>query len=367
MENRLFGQTDIGKTRDNNEDAFLAEPVEGSNLLLAVVIDGVGGYEGGEVAAAIAQTCIRKSLAGLGREHILPAMVTAVREANQEIFTHKSQDPALDKMACVLTFVVADLEQNQFYYAHVGDTRLYLLRDKALVKITQDQSFVGFLEDSGRLTEAAAMQHPKRNEINQALGLEETARLRNDFIETGQSPFLPGDTLLLCSDGLTDRIDKEKITALLDQDHLPAVAQSLIDAANAAGGHDNITVVLVKNDKTPVQHQPAKPVPKQEVVASVPPPPALASTKNPVKLVKNRVWVVLLLLLSMGLLGLSGWLYLQLDLIQHQVRPLAPVYENPWQPLQLNLDTLKKPLRDSVYYTDSVAKPLKPHGKRSVR
>lgn len=367
MENRLFGQTDIGKARDNNEDAFLAESIGGSSLLLAVVIDGVGGYEGGEVAAAIAQTCIRKSLAGLDRKNILPALITAIKNANQEIFTHKSQDPALDKMACVLTLVVADPEQNQFYYAHVGDTRLYLLRDKALVKITQDQSFVGFLEDSGRLTEAAAMQHPKRNEINQALGLEETDRLRNDFIETGQSPFLPGDLLLLCSDGLTDRIDKEKITALLDQDHLPVMAQALIDAANAAGGHDNITVVLVKNDKIPAQHQPAKPAAKQEAEVSVPSPAPVPFTKNPVKVVRNRGWVVLLLLLSAGLLGLSGWLYMQLELIQHQVRPLAPVYENPWQPVQPGLDTLKKPLRDSVYYTDSVAKPLKPHGKRSDR
>ena len=104
-------------------------------------------------------------------------------------------------MACVLTLAVVDIEKNKFYYAHVGDTRLYLFRDNTLVKVSKDHSFVGFLEESGRLTEEAAMQHPKRNEINKALGLGVKFSASDDYIETGESPFLPGDLLLLCSDG----------------------------------------------------------------------------------------------------------------------------------------------------------------------
>ncbi len=93
-------------------------------------------------------------------------------------------------MACVLTCVVAHIKNNKFYYAHVGDTRLYLLRDHSLVKISKDHSVVGFLEESGRLSEEDAMRHPRRNEINKALGFEED--IDADLIETGESPFLTG-------------------------------------------------------------------------------------------------------------------------------------------------------------------------------
>ena len=118
-------------------------------------------------------------------------------------------------MACVLTLVLADVEENKFYYAHVGDTRLYLLRDNSLVKVSNDHSFVGFLEDNGRLTEEAAMRHPKRNEINKALGFDEEQLLQPDYIETAESPFLPSDILLLCSDGLSDMINQKTITSIL--------------------------------------------------------------------------------------------------------------------------------------------------------
>lgn len=367
MENRLFGQTDTGKVRDNNEDAFLAEPIAGGTLLLACVIDGVGGYEGGEVAAAIAQEGIRKNLNRLEGGQVAEALPAAIRLANQEIYRRKEEDALLKDMACVLTLVVADPENNQFYYAHVGDTRLYLLRDGALVKITRDQSFVGFLEESGRLTETEAMRHPKRNEINQALGLEDTDSLRDDFIETGHSPFLPGDILLLCSDGLTDRIGKERITdCLLKAEDLSGAVRFLIDEANDAGGNDNITVVLVRNDKTPVRHEPARTTGKQN--SSEAAPAAAITVPVVTKVVRNRGWLILLSLLSVALLGVSAWLYLQLDMLRkHQQRPVAPVYENPWQPLQAKRESLKIPLKDTVYYTDPVSKPLKPHAKDTSR
>ena len=139
----------------------------------------------------------------------------AIIAANDKINEEKKEAGINERMACVLTCVVADIKNNKCWYAHVGDTRVYLLRDHSLVKISKDHSDVGFLEESGRLSEEEAMRHPRRNEINKALGFEEDISTPEDFIETGESPFLPGDLLLLCSDGLTDMISSGSIMQVL--------------------------------------------------------------------------------------------------------------------------------------------------------
>lgn len=259
MAENYLGLTDTGRVRSNNEDAFIAQKIFHNRLILGCVIDGVGGYAGGEVAAAIAKETIvevfSKESANLQAQ-----MRQAFSLANERIAAAKQTDKGNDSMACVLTLVIADLEQNQFLYAHVGDTRLYLFRDASLIKVSKDHSFVGFLEDSGRLSEDAAMQHPKRNEINKALGFAGTIANGEDYIETGESPFLPGDLLLLCSDGLTDMVNKADITATLAlQTSLENKAAQLIAAANEKGGKDNITVALIYHDKAPVKQKATKP------------------------------------------------------------------------------------------------------------
>ncbi len=129
-----------------------------------------------------------------------------------------------------------------------------------MIKIARDHSFVGFLEDTGRLSEAAAMRHPKRNEINKALGFQKQIDLPDDYIETGKSPFLPGDMLLLCSDGLTDLVPKADITTVLTgSGSLAEKAAELVAEANRKGGKDNITVVLVHHDKPRTEHTPIRP------------------------------------------------------------------------------------------------------------
>jgi serine/threonine protein phosphatase PrpC len=251
MAENFFGLTDTGKVRDNNEDTFIAQFILNKRYILACVIDGVGGYHGGEVAAAIAKEEILKELEK-DKGDLISEMIAAFKRASSKIFTERQTNKEHEQMACVATLVVADIQNNQFVYAHVGDTRLYLLRDGSLIKISKDHSFVGYLEDSGRLTETAAMKHPKRNEINKALGFSEQIETDDTYIETGQSPFLPGDMLLLCSDGLTDMVDKNDITNLITgDDTLQQKVAALIETANNNGGNDNITVVLVKNDKTP--------------------------------------------------------------------------------------------------------------------
>ncbi|MEO6732543.1 MAG: protein phosphatase 2C domain-containing protein [Ferruginibacter sp.] len=259
MGEKYFGLTDPGRQRENNEDSFIAQTVFNDNFIVACVIDGVGGYAGGEIAAQLTRDEILDHLDKMP-VNIIDHMVSSLENANERIIREKEVSPQNEKMACVVTLAMVDLEKNIFYFAHVGDTRLYLFRDGSLIKVTRDHSTVGFLEESGRLTEEAAMQHPKRNEVNKALGYETQKGLTKDFIDKGESAFLPGDTILICSDGLTDMIPASKIISILnDEDDLAAKCVSLVNAANDAGGKDNVTVVLVRNDKSPILHTVTKP------------------------------------------------------------------------------------------------------------
>jgi len=311
MSDSFFGSTDTGKLRDNNEDAFIAQPIAGGRYIAACVIDGVGGYEGGEIAAGIAKETIVAQLQ-TDTNDLLHLMKQALIVANEKIYTEKANNRKNDSMACVATLAVADLTNNQFYYAHVGDTRLYLFRDHSLVKVTRDHSFVGFLEDSKRLSEKEAMRHPKRNEINKALGFDPDIAAVNDYIETGVSPFLPGDMLLVCSDGLSDMVDSASITAILtSQGSIAEKTKELIQAANKAGGKDNITVVLVQNNKKPVVQKATKPVlvkknkPPEEKAEPVPQP---APIKQPVK-APNKIAIPILTVLCIALAGVVIWLW----------------------------------------------------------
>jgi serine/threonine protein phosphatase PrpC len=230
--------------------------------------------------------------------------------ANEKIYEDRLKNPDRNNMACVLTLAIADMEQNQFHYAHVGDTRLYLFRDHSLVKVTRDHSFVGFLEDNKRISEEEAMSHPKRNEINKALGYDPNMAGVADYIESGSSPFLPGDLLMLCSDGLTDLVDNSTMGAILNTDiSLRDRVKQLIDAANHAGGKDNISVVLVYNNKKAARQKATKPVliKKNEITAK---------QTEPVKTVtqherKNRgnglVIFLFLLCLLLGALAYFFW------------------------------------------------------------
>ena len=216
MSEYYFGASHPGMVRRNNEDRFFVQPVMDNHYLAACVIDGVGGYEGGEVAAQIAHDVLLQYLkvpSGAPATMMLEAMAAA----NDRIVAERQANPKLADMACVVTLSLVDESNNTLHFVHVGDTRLYLYRDGALVKLTRDQSFVGFLEDNGRLSETDAMNHLKRNEIDKALGFDTQVRHTTDFFDQGTAPFLPGDLLLLCSDGLTDLVPAAAIRSTLDQ------------------------------------------------------------------------------------------------------------------------------------------------------
>lgn len=309
MAKNFFGITDTGKMRKNNEDTFIAKSILNDRFIAACVIDGVGGYEGGEVAAKLAHDAILDSLKAAKEDGVLSAMLSAFESANERIYKERQLNKDNEQMACVLTLALVDIKHNKFYYTHVGDTRLYLFRD-SLVKVSRDHSFVGFLEDSGRLSEDAAMRHPKRNEINKALGFDAQIASK-EYIESGESPFLPGDMLLLCSDGLTDMVNNSAITAILNDDKtLEQKGKALIDAANDAGGKDNITVVLVFNDKPPRIQEATKPVSNKKEIAPVAGDAKLsAASKNVViEKKKNNSSVPILSVLCILLLASTLWL-----------------------------------------------------------
>jgi len=317
MAENFFGATDTGRLRDNNEDAFIAQDVMDGKYILACVIDGVGGYEGGEVAAALARDTIVDILSYPFTD-VEKTLHSALRFSNIKIFEEKENGVGNHSMACVLTLALADIDNNKFYYAHIGDTRLYLLRGQSLVKVTKDHSFVGFLEDSGRLNEQDAMLHPKRNEINKALGFDPQLHLKPDSFDIGSSPFLPGDVLLLCSDGLSDLVSSSQMQSILtSQASLQHKCQLLIDAANTAGGKDNITVALVENNKERAQHKATKPVVDKPTRALETPrnEPAIVETRQidipdteTRKHLKVRpVWLILTVVMLLLIIAAAVW------------------------------------------------------------
>ena len=260
---KLFfcGKTDMGKCRTNNEDAFLVHQLD-DNTVLAVAIDGVGGYEGGEVAAEIAKDEIMAYLSEFRSGNRLELLKNAVANANNAICEHRKYDYAHSEMCCVLTSALIDKQGETVDIVHVGDSRMYRYHDGTLQKLTSDHSPVGFMEDSGFLTEEEAMHHPHRNLIDRCVGSDVHLADDPDFLEAKRFVLQPDSIYLLCSDGLTDMVTSAQIVSILGRSaSLDEKASALIDAANQAGGKDNVTVVLVEYLSDTAKDKDIKPVP----------------------------------------------------------------------------------------------------------
>lgn len=304
--------TDTGRQRQDNQDRFIAKKLWTDSQALLAVIDGVGGYEGGDVAATIAQESLEYYMSS-PKGDVLSMLKEAVILANNQVIEKKESDPKMAQMCCVLTAVVADAKKQVLQYVHVGDTRLYRFRNGILEKITNDHSLVGVREDAGELSEAEAMRHPRRNVILRQVGTEVHRIDDPDFLEFGEIEFLSGDILLLCSDGLSDLVTKDQITSLLNKRQpLTSTVTELIGSANKAGGTDNVTVVLVKNTSK------AKPAQQIETVGG--PVPVSEEKENTIiqesktDIIKtsppaNKLTNTLLIALLLAILTLAGiWL-----------------------------------------------------------
>lgn len=232
--------TDPGVQRLQNEDRVYADETRG----IFLVIDGLGGHAAGELAAETALSTVTRELtAGSGTAS--DRVVHAITAANNEIFELAQQSPDCAGMACVLT--VAVVEDDAVTVGHVGDSRLYLVWNGTMRKVTSDHSPVGELEDQGELSEHEAMNHPRRHEVFRDIGSQPRNEDTPDFIELKSFPLFPTAALLLCTDGLTDAVNAAEIAAIIDtySGDPDAIARRLIKAANDRGGADNVSVVFV--------------------------------------------------------------------------------------------------------------------------
>jgi serine/threonine protein phosphatase PrpC len=243
------GATDPGKKRANNEDAYLVN----DGLGLYAVADGVGGGEAGEVASRIAVDTIAGTMPDrLGDKDRTPpsevrsgdvpelaAFRHAVTLANRNIREEAGKNPARTGMGTTLTALL--LARKRVFLAHIGDSRAYRLRGGTLAQLTNDHSLVAEQVRAGLLTAAQARMSPYRHVITQALGIDREAA--PDLLE---HPVMPGDTFLLCSDGLTEMVGDRDIGTILAGSAPRDAARKLIDAANEQGGVDNITAVVVQ-------------------------------------------------------------------------------------------------------------------------
>ena len=236
--------SDVGLRRENNEDRFLCDPAGG----LFMVIDGVGGHAAGEQAA---DTALRMVRARLARETGSPGdrLREAITLANNEVHRLAAADPALDGMACVLT--AALVEDGRVTVGHVGDTRMYAFAHGAARKLTHDHSPVGEREDRGELAERDAMRHPRRNEIYRDVGSVAHNPSDDEFVDIVDAPFEPDSAFLICSDGLSDQVSSADIARIVyaHADDPATIVGRLVQAANEAGGKDNVTVVFFAGEQ----------------------------------------------------------------------------------------------------------------------
>jgi protein phosphatase len=234
--------TDVGRVRSANEDAYGLCAEAG----FFVVCDGMGGAAAGEVAS---RTAVAAAMEGLcnaqGLEDLRQTIESTIRAANQRVFRQAEKEAALHGMGTTLVALL--VRDDRVWIAHVGDSRCYRLRAGALERMTQDHSLVDEQVRLGQMTQAEAEMSPFRNVITRAIGTRET--VTPDIEEL---PTEPGDLFLLCSDGLTKEVPEPRIAEVLhdvsagSQIDAQTLCQRLIEAANAAGGSDNITAILVR-------------------------------------------------------------------------------------------------------------------------
>ena len=234
----VAGRTDVGLVRTNNEDRFLIA----EDLGLALVADGMGGAACGEVAAQMTADCVAEMLRVPSEAGAVAALEAAITEANRRVWLHARNTHECNGMGT--TIVAACWRGARLAIANVGDSRAYLLRHGELTQLSYDQSLVNELRHNLGLTDEQIKRYANRNVLTQAIGTSENVAIRTTEID-----FVPGDVVLLCSDGLHGIVADEAILEILLQ---PVVMDlqitHLIDAAKRAGANDNVTITIIRHD-----------------------------------------------------------------------------------------------------------------------
>ncbi|WP_291011373.1 Stp1/IreP family PP2C-type Ser/Thr phosphatase [Hydrogenophaga sp.] len=251
MNFEYFSLTDPGLVRDNNEDSVALDP----DHQVAVLADGMGGYNAGEVASAMATTFVKTELgrwiseggSEASAREVRRAMEICIDNANRSIFNAANSNPLYAGMGT--TLVMGVFQGARTLIGHVGDSRCYRLRQGSLVQLTRDHSLLQEQIDAGLISPEQAQYATHKNLVTRALGVEDTV-----LLEVSEYRAEEGDIYLLCSDGLTDMMTDERIAAILvTAGTLEEKSRALVDAANDSGGRDNISVILAQARPKPAR------------------------------------------------------------------------------------------------------------------
>ncbi len=283
---RYAAATDTGLVRQTNQDALFAD------ASLAIIADGMGGHAAGEVAAAISIDLIKTQFQ---QNPTVEGFIEAIQEANVAVVTDAKENPEHFGMGTTIIAVGLTHDLNGIVsptLVHVGDSRAYQLRDGALRQLSEDHSVAEEWVRMGRLTPEEAAVHPRRHQLTRGVGVEDTISIDVTSIHA-----VAGDRILLCSDGLSNELDPDTLARLASAPTgLEFAVESLVSAAKAAGGHDNISVILLEFDEVNVTAAPIN-----RTMSSAPPPvestrPKSAGRRR--RIVTWRVWAATFLFLA---------------------------------------------------------------------
>lgn len=242
---KVFAGTDIGKAREKNQDYYY---VSGSydDIKLCVLADGMGGYTGGEIASNMAVNAVKNyiynnySKIKLETDNIINLLKDATQYANMVIYEKTRQVEELEEMGTTLE--IALIIDNKLYISHIGDSRIYKIKNDKIMQITKDHSYVEKLINDGTITREQAKVHPQKNVLTKALGC--TAFVEPDLIV---EKIEKNDIIFICSDGLTNMLEEKEILKII-KENPESPNKELIASANNAGGMDNITVIVIENE-----------------------------------------------------------------------------------------------------------------------
>lgn len=242
---KVYVKTDIGMKRQMNQDAYCISQ-DNSKYALCVLADGMGGYTGGEIASNLAVMSIDKYIKenfidgkDYDKEELQELIEKSIEYANTIVYEKSKREEDLEQMGTTLEICL--IYNNRAYIGHIGDSRIYRIRQDIMRKITMDHSYVQKLVKEGKITKEEAVNHPEKNMLMKALGCE--PEIEPDVTVKG---FQEEDIILICSDGLTNMVPEQEIYDIIKENYENAV-ENLVRKANEYGGNDNITVILIKN------------------------------------------------------------------------------------------------------------------------
>lgn len=241
---RVYAKTDIGKARQMNQDFYYISQ-KNEDMCLCILADGMGGYNGGEIASNLATNSAKEYIEENfdkiehTEKEIMNLIKYAMEYANKAVLEKSKENEELEQMGTTLEICI--IYNGKAYIGHIGDSRIYRIRKNIIRRITTDHSYVEKLVKDGTITREEAFYHPKKNMLMKALGCNEA--IEPDIIV---KEFLQNDIILMCSDGLTNMLTEEAIYNIVQEEPKTA-CEKLIKKANENGGYDNISVILIKN------------------------------------------------------------------------------------------------------------------------